>query len=315
MFPSPNHVKSVVLTVSQQYPAQRVGSTMSGGEASTRFMQRLEYPRLYYSHYSTLGSIFSAAFESSLVRRRLCFSWWTSISGNHASMAHTVPLIDEEPSNPFYCPDIPAISFADSLRRQLYKDVGSPRQTSTPYRIGRKLLLSYARNLDRALVPRKSDSTAAGASLSHVDVATNADSRVSLWDDSSTLASYRGRGLLFSRGSLMIRHKGSGSFSGSSSPSFSDIIGCYTQHAKSYQSVHESSFEVELRSEKLNYSRLDSAPSPVDRLESVLRRQVININHQAPSNPAAAPTLYDVKLRIQDLESETIEIGIILTYY
>ena len=209
-------------------------------------------------------------------------------------MAHTVPLIDKEPSNPFYCPDIPAISFADSLRRQLYNDVGSPWQTSTPYRIGKKLLLSYARNLDRALVPRKSDHT---ASLSYVDLPTNADSRVSLWNDSSTLGSYRGRDL-FSRGSLMIRHKGSCSSSESSSPSFTDI-GCYTKHAKSYQSVHDSSFEVELRSEKLNYSRLDSVQSPIDRLESVLKRQVIN---QAPSHPA--PSLYDVKLRIQDLESE-----------
>ena len=194
------------------------------------------------------------------------------------------PMVDEQPSNPFYCPDIPPLSFIDMLRRQLYQDVGSPRQTSTPYRIGKKLLLSYARNLDRALFSRHRKPR---VSISHEDLVTEPNSRASLWDDSSTLGSHRDRGL-FSRGSVM--HK--------SSWSFGDI-GCHTNHVKSFQSVHESSFEVEIKSEKLYYPRSTSARSSGGYLESVLRRQIIN-----RASLDQQPTLYDLKLRIQNFEGE-----------
>jgi hypothetical protein len=63
--------------------------------------------------------------------------------------------------------------------------------------------------------------------------------------------------------------------------------------------VHESSFEVEIKQERLNYTPLDSARSSVGYLESVLRRQIID---QASSD--RQPTLYDLKLRIQNFEGE-----------
>ena len=202
------------------------------------------------------------------------------------------PLVDEQPSNPFYCPRIPAVSFMDTLRRQLYQDIGSPRQTSTPYRIGKKLLLSYARNLDRALFSRCRESK---VSTSHPESVTEPNSRVSLWDDSSTLGSHRGRASgLLSRDS--IKHKQISL----SSLSFNDIGG-QTDHVKSYQSVHESSFEVEIRSEKLNYARPGSAQSSVGYLESILRRQIID---QASMDRQS--TLYDLKLRIQNFEGAVI---------
>jgi hypothetical protein len=63
--------------------------------------------------------------------------------------------------------------------------------------------------------------------------------------------------------------------------------------------VHESSFEVEIKQERLNYTPLDSARSSVGYLESVLRRQIID---QASSD--RQPTIYDLKLRIQNFEGE-----------
>jgi hypothetical protein len=63
--------------------------------------------------------------------------------------------------------------------------------------------------------------------------------------------------------------------------------------------VHESSFDIEIKSEKLNYARPDSARSSIGYLESILRRQIID---QASSD--RQPTLYDLKLRIQNFEGE-----------
>jgi hypothetical protein len=178
----------------------------------------------------------------------------------------TPPLIDEQPANPFYCPELSAISYMDALRQRLQANLGPARD---------KLLYSFANVL------------VAGDNDSDILYPDRDDINYSCLDFSSQPSSVR-RQLALPLGALgaglSVKRKRS-----LSSCSFSDINGP-PQHARSFQSVHDSSFEITIKHEKLNYSRPNPGHSPDDRV--LPDRQKLKNN----------PTIHDLNLRIQALE-------------
>jgi hypothetical protein len=78
----------------------------------------------------------------------------------------------------------------------------------------------------------------------------------------------------------------------SPSCSFSDIWRS-SKHARSFQSVHESSFEITIKRERLDYFPSNAAYSPYQRVQPAIAK-------------TTSTTLHDLKLRIRTLESNDI---------
>jgi hypothetical protein len=200
---------------------------------------------------------------------------------------YPLPLIDEQPENPFYCPEYPSTLFADTLRRRLLSIAGPPPKTGTPFGAD-NLLWSFARNIVQALSGESSDPSRPLYPDLPSESSTQQDSElyaVPLWER---------RGLSAAPEKIPRLHRSSVKRKRSSSDdSFSDILRP-TKYAKSYQSVHESSFEVEIKSKKLNYFALNAGFSPGD-----FPRDLI---YQPPTKPKS--TVLDLGLRIQALQGE-----------
>jgi len=182
----------------------------------------------------------------------------------------SVPLVDEQPANPFYCPDYPAVLFVSALRRRLCSDAGSPGKASASRRRRGDEPQSFARNLDRALFPEEIEP-------SYISVWAQYSSRSTSPADRDNCRA-------------LVKRK-------RSSDTFSDIKRV-AKYAKSYQSVHESSFEVDINAHRLNYFPLNTGQSPFHCEEYTWR----NRSNWALSK--GNPTIRELTLRVLALEGE-----------
>ncbi|KAJ7146769.1 hypothetical protein C8R44DRAFT_758128 [Mycena epipterygia] len=146
--------------------------------------------------------------------------------------AYPLPTIDEK--NPLYCPAITASSYLSSLRRQVRRR--NSRAQTQPQ--SDRILSSFARILDKALEEGEHE-------LLHDPSQSD--------DDSSTLPSYS------VWGNLSTSFEQHATVKKTSRPplkrkrsSFSDLRGP-PKHTRSTQSDHETSFEVSVRRERLQY--------------------------------------------------------------
>ncbi|KAK7017350.1 hypothetical protein R3P38DRAFT_2635246 [Favolaschia claudopus] len=150
-----------------------------------------------------------------------------------------LPTIDEK--NPLYCPGITASSYLSSLRRQNRRRRKSSRSENQPLK--KQFLSSFASVLEKALQEGNDDTLGKISQLEDDSTTTAASSTQASWNIS---ASFEHRGTLrpaISRVPLKRKR---------SSSSFSDLVGS-PKHIRSIQSVHESSFEISVRQDKLNF--------------------------------------------------------------
>jgi hypothetical protein len=151
-------------------------------------------------------------------------------------MNSTLPTIDEK--NPLYCPAITASKYLSSLRRQ-NKRRKSTRQENQPPK--NRLLSSFARVLDKALQEDDDESLGELSQSEHQSVATS--STLPAWNLST---SFEHRSTTVKKVPLRAPLKRKRSRS-----SFSDLDGS-AKHMRSI-SVQESSFEISVRHERLQF--------------------------------------------------------------
>ncbi|KAG5651416.1 hypothetical protein H0H81_008724 [Sphagnurus paluster] len=156
-----------------------------------------------------------------------------------------VPSIDE--NNPFYCPSVSAASYLQSLQLQRRK-TGARKSRN-------RLLQSFARALESAL-KENTDSSDEETVLGHKLTPTaNSSSEEKLYGFAYSIPAWE-------------RDHGEDSWDGLKGRSkvlkrqrtdFSDIQGPH-KYAKSNNSVHDSSFDVSVKHEKLVYSAIPGSP-------------------------------------------------------
>ncbi|KAF7335460.1 hypothetical protein MVEN_02199300 [Mycena venus] len=188
----------------------------------------------------------------------------------------TLPTIDEK--NPLYCPAITASKYLSSLRRQNRRRKSS-RAENQPLKD--RFLSSYARVLDKAL-QEGDDESLGKLSQSENDSITT----------SFALPSFRNLSSSFEHRSTTVDVKKVTSRPPlkrkRSRSSFSDLEGP-AKHMRSIQSVHESSFEISVRRERLQFFPPKAQYSPF-----VLPKK---------SSPKATLT-EELKAKIRSLEDE-----------
>ncbi|KAJ7111202.1 hypothetical protein C8R43DRAFT_1041770 [Mycena crocata] len=182
--------------------------------------------------------------------------------------AYPLPTIDEK--NPLYCPAITASSYLSSVRRQVRR---RKSRTQTKSENDRSLS-SFARFLDKALqegenepmrpLPQSDDESAL---TSHT---------LPAWENLSTSFEHHKSSKKISRPPLKRKRS-----------SFSDLRGS-PKYARSVQSVHESSFEISVRRERLHYFPAKPQYSPL----------------VVAKKPAAKTLTDDLKVKIRTLEDE-----------
>lgn len=171
-------------------------------------------------------------------------------------LSYALPVVDEK--NPFYCPAISASTYVKSLRQKF-----SRKQASRPnHRINK---LSFAQLLDRSLLQSDDEESS--------DISQEWTSRFS--DQNPCLPPILSSGsreglpdipawekdpihlhlppLLETIGDSSCLANFLKSGSKRKKTSFSDLRGP-AKHARSFQSVQDSSFDIEVKHEKLNYS-------------------------------------------------------------
>ncbi|KAG6861623.1 hypothetical protein C0995_014062 [Termitomyces sp. Mi166 len=172
------------------------------------------------------------------------------------------PSIDID--NPFYCPAIPAASYIKSLQ-----DRSRPTSSKVQLRRKKRLVASFARVLQNALLADTSDSSddqnsgntilqghLLGKQQSPVD-SPSSDEASPLLNSIPRWERERGQDI-WDRGNFALKKK-------RKRDNFSDIYGP-PQYAKSVLSIHDSSFDVSIKREKLSY--LDYPGSPVQNAPS-----------------------------------------------
>ncbi|KAJ6578053.1 hypothetical protein B0H19DRAFT_574732 [Mycena capillaripes] len=149
-------------------------------------------------------------------------------------LTYSLPTVDEK--NPLYCPAITASSYLSSLRRQNRRRKSSRSENRPP---NDRVLFSFARVLDKAL--QEGDNEPLGTLLQSEDdsVATS----FTLGNLSTTFEHRTTVKKVTSRPPLKRKR---------SRTSFSDLEGP-SKHARSIQSVQESSFEISVRRERLQF--------------------------------------------------------------
>lgn len=211
---------------------------------------------------------------------------------------HSFPLIDAE--NPLYCPAVSAAAYIETIRRRLQRNRINSHGTRSQ---NDQFLSSFARVLDLALLEDEScfsnDSTCYDASGPDLGQSSRSHSsglgglayHVPPWEldnSSNSLILPSAERKLVSRPSRpTLKRKRS---------SFSDILGS-PQHAQSLHSFHDSSFEVIVKREKLDYSggpgfRTSPFIAPTDS--------------GGPWNNVDRDTAGDLALRIRILEGVNI---------
>jgi hypothetical protein len=191
---------------------------------------------------------------------------------------YAAPLIDENPGNPFYCPGLPATSYVDALRRRLNTKFGPARKINSPFR-GDRLLYSFASILDKALVVDDNESD-----FLHQDCDRLGLSSQLSFEPCSVLASNDD-----TLASNSVKRKRSPSVY-----SFSDI-NQPPKHARSLLSSHDSSFEVTVKHETLDYFGPNTGHSPFERQIPEGRNT---------SSTKLNPSVRDLNIRIQALEGD-----------
>ncbi|KAJ7672228.1 hypothetical protein DFH06DRAFT_1082159 [Mycena polygramma] len=184
---------------------------------------------------------------------------------------YSLPTIDEK--NPLYCPAVTASSYLSSLRRQNRRRKSSRAENLPPKD---RIQSSFARVLDKAL--QDEDPEPLGTLLQYEDDSTATS--FTLPGNSSTSFEHRTAVKKATSRPPLKRKR--------SRTSFSDLEGP-SKYALSIQSVHESSFEISVRRERLQFFPHKAQYSPF-----VL-----------PKKPASKPTLTDdLKAKIRALEDE-----------
>jgi hypothetical protein len=235
--------------------------------------------------------------------------------------SYNFPSIDAK--NPLYCPSVPAAAYLDSLRRRLHRNRN--RSRSKPYSKSTHneyFLQSFARILDKALLSADSDDENASAFPPQSRIkssrreppspdTTSKESplgfeyAIPAWeqDDTDDLSENPWVGM---RGQPVPTKPPGLPNLKRKRTTFSDIRGP-AKHVKSFQSIHESSFDVSVKHEKLRYS---GVASPRPRPNLYLK----TIEPNAESTPHVKPgrkcndndSLEQYKLRIRALEGAQI---------
>lgn len=178
-----------------------------------------------------------------------------------------LPSIDEK--NPLYCPAVSATAYLDSIRHHLHQRTS--RTSKNKKSRNDQLLVSFARVLDKALLsgdssdesdvfpPRSLVRPASPDSSEEDTVTANSQYSIPAWerfneDDESYSLDDQWVGM---RGVPIPPRRRQNGLKRKRSP-FSDINGP-SRHARSIQSVHDSSFDVTVRRENLVYSVPGSA--------------------------------------------------------
>ncbi|KAK7055930.1 hypothetical protein R3P38DRAFT_2682467 [Favolaschia claudopus] len=212
-------------------------------------------------------------------------------------MNPTLPTIDEK--NPLYCPGITASSYLSSLRRQNRRRRKSSRSENQPPK--KQFLSSFACLLEKAL-QEANDDTLGKISQLEDDSTTAASSTQASWNIS---ASFEHRGTLkpaISRVPLKRKR---------SSSSFSDLVGS-PKHIRSIQSVHESSFEISVRQDKLNFfpqraqfspTAPTKKPSPKAMLTEDLKAKVRILEDELYGPPIGTESPRGLKPLIKHIDS------------
>lgn len=182
--------------------------------------------------------------------------------------SYSFPSIDTK--NPLYCPSVPAAVYIDSLRRRLDRNRSRSKRNSKS-RHKEHFLRSFARILDNALLSGDSDDENPNIFPRHkslLELSPDDENTLGFeyakpaWeqddmDDSSDnpdnpWISMRGQPIpKIPPGLPNLKRKRT---------TFSDIYGP-AKHAKSFQSIHESSFDISVKHEKLQYSGFASPRS------------------------------------------------------
>lgn len=177
-----------------------------------------------------------------------------------------LPSIDEK--NPLYCPAVSATAYLDSIRH-LHR--GTSRTSKNKKSRNNQLLVSFARVLDKALLsgdsgdesdvfpPRSLVRPASPDSSEEDTITVNSQYSIPTWerfneDDDSYSLDDQWVGM---RGVPIPPRRRQNGLKRKRSP-FSDINGP-SKHARSIQSVHDSSFDITARRENLVYSVPGSA--------------------------------------------------------
>ncbi|KAJ7698980.1 hypothetical protein B0H17DRAFT_317089 [Mycena rosella] len=181
---------------------------------------------------------------------------------------YSLPTIDE--NNPLYCPAVTASSYLSSLRRQAHRRNSRAQSQSE----NDKKLSSFARILDKALQEGEREPL---RELSQLDDESTLPSSYTLRENLSISVERRTTVQKTSRQPLKRKRS-----------SFSDLGGP-PKYARSIESVHDSSFDVTTRRERIQYFPQKPQYSPF-----VL-----------PKKPAAKPTLTDdLKAKVRGLEDQ-----------
>ncbi|KAJ7765843.1 hypothetical protein DFH07DRAFT_810015 [Mycena maculata] len=149
-------------------------------------------------------------------------------------MSTYLPTIDEK--NPLYCPAITASSYLSSVRRQVRRR-NSRAQIQPPQNV--RLVSSFARILDKALHEDGNEPLNIGPKSDDGSTVTLPSS----WENLENTFEHRTTTTVKKTTRQPLKRKRS---------SFSDLRGP-PKYARSVPSVHESSFEVSIRRERLQY--------------------------------------------------------------
>lgn len=232
--------------------------------------------------------------------------------------SYNFPSIDAK--NPFYCPSVPAAAYLDSLRRRLSRTGPYSKSTNNQY-----FLKSFARILDKALLSDDSDNDdddddtsaflepSSRINLSHRELElpspeTSEDHPLGFeytiptweYEDIDDLSENPWVGI---RGQPVPSNPPGLQNLKRKRTSFSDIRGP-EKHAKSFQSVHDSSFDVSVKHEKLRYSELDiPRPRPYRKTIEPNAESTPHIKPEQKCNENDTVQL-QFKFRIRALEDE-----------
>lgn len=233
--------------------------------------------------------------------------------------SYNFPSIDAK--NPFYCPSVPAAAYLDSLRRRLSRTGPYSKSTNNQY-----FLKSFARILDKALLSDDSDNDdddddtsaflepSSRINLSHRELEPSLETSedhplgfeytIPTWEyeDIDDLSENPWVGI---RGQPVPSNPPGLQNLKRKRTSFSDIRGP-EKHAKSFQSVHDSSFDVSVKHEKLRYSELDiPRPRPYRKTIEPNAESTPHIKPEQKCNENDTVQL-QFKLRIRALEGVQI---------
>ncbi|KAJ7239395.1 hypothetical protein B0H12DRAFT_1189995 [Mycena haematopus] len=172
-------------------------------------------------------------------------------------LSPTLPTIDEK--NPLYCPAITASKYLSSLRRQNRRRKSLRGENQPPQD---RWLSSFAHVLDKALQEGDVESLGKLSQSENDSIATSftLPSWSTSFEHRSTVVKKE-----ISRPPLKRKR---------SRPSFSDLDGP-SKHMRSIQSVHESSFEISVRRERLQFFSSKPQYSPF-MLPKVFPKATVN---------------------------------------